>query len=422
MPDNERRVYSYDPNSKGGFSEVDDAPILQKELVKEELPKVERTPDTVKTEVVDVKKEVPLEKTEIKDELKIPEPPVLKKEEDKLENKGNQTDDGLVETDIDDDIEVPVTDNFFIAAANAMKERGELPEDFTLDESVDDETAAEAIYNAFYETQKKDVYSELFQEFQLEMQKNGYTQEHLEYSKLLASGVNPAEIAKVVDYKLLAEKDVSSLKEDEKQSYVKTMLEDQGFKPNYIKKVLEASEIDDDLDTLVSDAASYFNEKKAEKLEEQRQYAKQIEQHKQQLAQYQQSVISHIFTQKEIGGETLTEEELDDFYSALYERKIPVQHQGQIYNLTAYEQFDSALQNNFELKMYLFKKYYFRDSDLQKIQTKAEKTAEERMNLKWGKKLKNRTVVDDKKETPIMKVPDGTKSYIYENGQMKAIN
>ena len=283
---------------------------------------------------------------------------------------------------------LPQTDDFFVVAAARLKSQGVLPEDFELEENMDEDQADQAIYNAYIENLKPQANKELLDEFQREMQKKGWTQETLEYASLLQNGVRPEEISQIQDYKTLASVDVGKMSEDDKIAYARQMYEDRGWKEKEIKRAIDSADVDGELDSLASEAETYFKKRESQVSNEKKQLAEQNLRQKEQLMQYQQSVLAHIFNNKELGGEVFSDEQLDEFEDALYNKTIPVQLGNQVYQVSPYEQFEAMLNQDFSMKLWAFKKWMFREQEAEQYKAQAQKEAEEARVMKWGKRTK----------------------------------
>jgi transposase-like protein len=326
-------------------------------------------------------------------------------------------------------VEIPKTDNFYSAAVARMTLSGELPKDFQLPEDLSDDEADVTIFNAYKENLKPTARQELFTEFQNEIKKKGWSQSTLEYASMLENGVSESELRQITDYRTLASIDITKMDEDDKSDYVHRMYQDRNWKESEIKRAINSAIDEGELDTLSTEATDYFKNRKEEYDREKKLIAEQNMRQKEQVAQYQQSIVSEIFNNKELAGEKFTEDQLDDFEDALYEKKIPVQYNGQVYQVSEFDQFDAALKDNFALKLWLFKKYKFRDSDIEQIKAEAKREAEESTIVKWGKKTRKIEQEQQKEDligattnTPKVKASQtGGSTYIFEGGSLKEV-
>lgn len=443
----ERRVFTFEPG--GGFTQVDEAPIAS--LDKESPKVISNQPDPIEK----IDSSVPIN-TDSPENPSTPPEPLIKEDIPKLidripiippKEQEEPVEDGvnldkpntpeledktkISTTDDDKPLEVPETDDFFKAAALRLKKSGALPENFELPENLNEDDADQLIYDAYIENLKPSANQELLGEFQTEMQKRGWTEQTLVYASLLENGVNPNEISQIQDYRTLSSVDITKLGEDDKPEYIRQMYIDRGWNEKEIKRAIDAAEIDDEIDNLATEASTYFGQRSKQYEAEQKKIAQQNQQQKEQIAQYKQAVISEIFNKKNLAGERFTEDQLDIFQDALYERTIPVQHEGQIYNLTPYEQFDSALNQDFALRLWAFKKWMFREQEVEQYKAEALREAEEGRIVKWGKrtnKIKGAPEFEPEepsgliKDTPILSASrTGGNSYVFENGELKPI-
>jgi hypothetical protein len=451
MSKEERRVFQFEPGQ--GFTQVEDKAPVEDTQPKplEDLPKPEKEgetevkendqaiPDAIENTTDNNTGEGPEEEDiqEVNDETpdtNTPDTDISDDGEIDDPTQGDDEEPGGEEIDgeQDGDTEVPQTDDFFVAAATRLKTSGYLPEDFELDENLSEDEADLKIYEAYVEKLKPEANKELLSEFQKEMQKKGWTEQTLEYASMLQNGVRPEDVAVIQDYRTLSSVDKSKMSDEDKEAYIRQMYKDRGWKDKEIKRSLDALVSDEDINSEVEEASSYFAERDKEHTARQKQIAEQNALQQQKVQQYQQAVISHVFNNKEIGGERLTEDQLDVLEEALYTRNIPVQHDGQVYQVSPYEQFQAALNNDFGLKMWAFKKWLFREQEAEQYMQQAQRAAEESQVVKWGKRTKKVKSKEPKEQTNQTGNPDTTtpktyksqtngETYIMEGGQFKRV-
>lgn len=450
----ERRVFAYDPTG-GGFSPMTEEVVAPTEEqnetvevdVQNEQPDIQDQTTNDVTDTVDEQESSEEAQTEEEQE-----PEVQDDSEGSTEDQHSQSqesdeeseDEGQSEaenhevTDEDDDeTEEEIYDDFYTAAAAQMIESGDLPEDFSIETLSDVDNPGDVIYNTYRESLRKDVHTELLQEFQSELQNRGWTERTLEYAAMLENGVQPTEIRAINDYSNYANIDTSKLSDDDKFEYVRSMYSDRGWKDKEIKRTMESIEIDGDIDSSVNEALTYFKSRRDEKALEQQQIAEQNRAQKAALARYQQQVLNHIFTKKDLGGEKFTDDELDAFENAIYDKTVPVQHNGQVYQVSEFDQFQSSLENDLALKLWAFKKWKFRDQEVERIKAQALAEAEDNQMIRWGKrkkKVSKKTTSqppqqqEKQTETKTVVKPaknkvtnDSGSTYIWDGGEIKAV-
>lgn len=459
-----RKVYSYEPGKDFTVIEDDvrnnsdnvpviDGGIRNNNIIRKPTTKVEEEPNVIEeTNDTPVTEDPKSEGDNLEEANKIDEPVVdspieepktTVNEDDPVVNdpptseEEGEGQDGEGDPIVKEDQSTPlITDNFFIAAAQNYKAKGILPENFELEENLSDDEAADRIEDAYFQHMEKRVNNELLTEFQSEMNKRGYNNDTLEFAFMLQNGVGRDEVETIISYDQLAETDIGQLSDEDKEDYVTDMYIDRGWKDKEIRRAISSSQADGDFDNLLNEASQYFNNRDKEYRAEKNQEAKLKAQQHENLIQQRQALIANVFNTKKLGDENFTEEELDDFEEALYTRSIPVQHQGQVYNLTPFEQFDAAIKNDFGMRLWAFKKWYFRESDKFKMQADAQRKADNNKVARWGKGTKtvtNQTKSDTKvieKNEPIptsinkggaRASQTGGGNYVFDNGQFVQI-
>lgn len=390
----DKKVYSFDP-AKGFFDPID-------------------TPIEEKTEAKGITEP---EKISEKD---TPEPPrtdlspnieTLPQDADETVEEG-----GVIETpeqhEQPEEREAVSSDNFYIAALETLKKNGDLPEDFNMESFENEEDLSNNIFEAYKNTLKDDVYHTLSIEFQREMLKNGYTRETLELANLLNHGVPLDQMQDFVDYKTLSSVDVEAMAPEDLREFVGTMYEDKGFGEKEIEKILSASELDGEIKDLGKNATAYFKEREKAEIEKAREVAKHNEKLRLDQQRYTQNVLNTVFQSGEIGGEKLTDQQLDMLDTSLNDRTVQVNWGGKIYNLTPFEEFMSKVQNDFSFQLYMFKKSLFDKQEKQAAVAEGKKLAEKDFAKTWVKKS---TSFSSKDTAPIK----GT--HVYEGGEIKTL-
>lgn len=318
------------------------------------------------------------------------------------------------------------TDNFFLAAAERMKKSGYLPEDFQLDPGLSEDEADTKIYTSYLETLKPQVHQELLAEFQQEIAKLGYDQNTLAYANMLRNGVPEENIRGIQNYANLAEYDLTSASREDKLDYIRRMYIDRGWNKKEIERALASAEVDDEVDNLSTETKEYFDSKKKETLKITQQEAERHRQQQEKILQYNQAVISEVFNKGEIGGEKMTDDDLDIFEEAIYTRSIPVQVDGKVTQITPFDQFRHAMSNDIALQLWAFKKLLFREKEIERLKTVIQKEAEENKVIKWGKrttKIETPSPTNKTTETktkPVSPSKSGN-TFIFEGGEFKQV-
>ena len=311
-----------------------------------------------------------------------------------------------------------VTDDFYKASSLSLKEIGDLPEDFELEDGLSGEQASEKIFNAFYDNYKKSAQELYFQEFQENMKKKGWTERTLEYAYMLENGVSDEIVSDIVDFSNLSRLDTKSLEHEDKVDYITMMYKDRNFSEKEIKRNLNDAEVEGDIDSIVEEAKSYFSSRASEEQKKALQLAQERERQVEAAARYNQAVVSSIFTTKKIGNEDLSDDQLDTLQKALYERNIPLQGENGIVNVSAFDRFKMQFDNDLAVQIYVFNQLLSKSNE--------KEVQKERPKIKWGKSSHEIKTKTEPEPTPIQQIVKksggSTKSYLVEDGKIIPID
>ena len=266
--------------------------------------------------------------------------------------------------------EINVT--FFLA--NALKEKGIIPES-ELREDITDE---EVLY--LYEQAHADrIRTEEENKIALALEARGITEENLQYAMAIQNGYSPEFLLEQNRYRAFA-----NLSNEEE---VDRNLQETVIREFHRSRGLMEDEIDDrmsDLDlndekfqTDFSRATEFFGNKYKEFEAQNRELALQRERQMLEVQKRNRDLLASIETTGQIAGEKMNQAQLEDFRKGLYIQDEVVEVNGQPYRVSKFDKFINDFQNDFEMQLLAFKLLTFRDMDRKIISQEAVSKAED---------------------------------------------
>lgn len=268
----------------------------------------------------------------------------------------------------EDDINV----TFFLA--NALKEKGIIPET-ELREDITDE---EVLY--LYEQAHADrIRIEEENKIALALEARGITEENLQYAMAIQNGYSPEFLLEQNRYRAFA-----NLSNEEE---VDRNLQETVIREFHRSRGLMEDEIDDrmsDLDlndekfqTDFSRATEFFGNKYKEFEAQNRELALHRERQMLEVQKRNRDLLASVETTGQIAGEKMNQAQLEDFRKGLYIQDEVVEVNGQPYRVSKFDKFINDFQNDFEMQLLAFKLLTFRDMDKKIISQEAVSKAED---------------------------------------------
>lgn len=301
--------------------------------------------------------------------------PVDQKEvqEEEEEQETEEGTEGIEEGEEESEDEEDIDLNIYEFMAKQLKVDGELPEDF----EITDKTTPNEIYEAYVNSIKKDAEEEIRNNVFQELRENGINEGDLQYARLLRQGVDPIMLHEASRYEHLSNIDIEKADESEKKSIVEKMYKEKNLSDKAIKKLIDAAELDDDLDPMAEEAKVFFKSKRDIIVEQQEKSASIAKAQQEEIDNRNQQIISGVLKKSQVLGEDISD--VKDFKRSLYDRDQSVEINGQQMVATEYQLFDLAYKNDPEVKLWAFKKWKYRDTDQQDTETKAQAKAEKEL-------------------------------------------
>lgn len=277
--------------------------------------------------------------------------------------------------------------NVYRSLGNFLKKDGLFPEEIEIPEDAD----ANFIKNNLKTTLESSLRDEVYTNVMQELSQQGINEHHLNMAMLLASGEDPNAISEVGRIQKYAELKLDDLAENEDyedslKTVIRSMYLDKGLNEKEAERMIKAAEIDDELEKVFEDEAVPYHKKRYEAIvqDTRRRQQEQIEFQKQQR-KMAEDTVNNILTQKTVKGEKFDDETAKQLHSAIWVPNQVVEDQnGQRYQLTELQKFLHEFETDLELKIYMFKKWKFNESnkvDTKKIREDIEKEFEEGLTV-----------------------------------------
>lgn len=268
----------------------------------------------------------------------------------------------------EDDINV----TFFLA--NALKEKGILPES-ELREDITDE---EVLY--LYEQAHADrIRIEEENKIALALEARGITEENLQYAMAIQNGYSPEFLLEQNRYRAFANlANEEEVDRNVQETVIREFHRSRGLMEDEIDDRMSDLDLNDDkFQTDFSRATEFFGAKYKEFENQNREFALQRERQMLEVQKRNRDLLASVETTGQIAGERMTPTQLEDFRKGLYIQDEVVEVNGQPYRVSKFDKFINEFQNNFEVQLLAFKLLTFRDMDKKIISQEAVSKAED---------------------------------------------
>lgn len=268
----------------------------------------------------------------------------------------------------EDDINV----TFFLA--NALKEKGILPET-ELREDITDE---EVLY--LYEQAHADrIRIEEENKIALALEARGITEENLQYAMAIQNGYSPEFLLEQNRYRAFANlANEEEVDRNIQETVIREFHRSRGLMEDEIEDRMSDLDLNDDkFQTDFSRATEFFGAKYKEFENQNREFALQRERQMLEVQKRNRDLLASVETTGQIAGEKMTPTQLEDFRKGLYIQDEVVEVNGQPYRVSKFDKFINEFQNNFEMQLLAFKLLTFRDMDRKIISQEAVSKAED---------------------------------------------
>lgn len=268
----------------------------------------------------------------------------------------------------EDDINV----TFFLA--NALKEKGILPES-ELREDITDE---EVLY-LYEQAHAERIRLEEENKIALALEARGITEENLQYAMAIQNGYSPEFLLEQNRYRAFANlANEEEVDRNIQETVIREFHRSRGLMEDEIEDRMSDLDLNDDkFHTDFSRATEFFGAKYKEFENQNREFALQRERQMLEVQKRNRDLLASVETTGQIAGERMTSTQLEDFRKGLYIQDEVVEVNGQPYRVSKFDKFINEFQNDFEMQLLAFKLLTFRDMDRKIISQEAVSKAED---------------------------------------------
>ena len=287
-------------------------------------------------------------------------------------SESDNTDIETQEENVETEDEINVT--FFLA--NALKEKGILPE-----EAITEDITDEDVLHLYERAHADRIRMEEENKIALALEARGITEENLQYAMAIQNGYSPDFLLEQNRYRAFA--NLAQQEEVERnlqETVIKEFHRSRGLMEDEIEDRMSDLDLNDDkFETDFKRATEFFGAKYHEF--EQQNQALSLQRERMMLEEQRKNrdLLSNIENTGQLAGEKMTPSQLDEFKRGLYLQEEVVEVNGQPYRVSKFDKFINEIQNNFEMQLLAFKLLTFRDMDKQIISQEAASKAEDNL-------------------------------------------
>jgi hypothetical protein len=300
------------------------------------------------------------------------------------DSKGNEEDsngvdfvDNQNEPLLEKDVEIPEENNedvpsldnpVFFIAKQAIAD-GLLPDDVDIPEDV----GIDFLYEKYKEAIVPIAQQRALEEAERKLQSAGIKDEHISLLQAIENDTPIDEIYEITKYKKYASAEIDD--EDEKLKIISTWYDKRGLSEKEKKRNLDAITLDDEIDSEFEEARKFFGQVVENFEENQIQILNMKQQQEQEIQRRNSEILHRLTSNYQIGEEKLSKSDAEYVASAIYS-KNPIQIGNEVYNLSPYEQFYYALNNDFEFSLRVFKEFLLSDKKTERIKSQVRDEVE----------------------------------------------
>lgn len=268
----------------------------------------------------------------------------------------------------EDDINV----TFFLA--NALKEKGILPETELREDITDEE-----VLHLYEQAHAERIRLEEENKIALALEARGITEENLQYAMAIQNGYSPEFLLEQNRYRAFANlANEEEVDRNIQETVIREFHRSRGLMEDEIEDRMSDLDLNDDkFQTDFSRATEFFGAKYKEFENQNREFALQRERQMLEVQKRNRDLLASVETTGQIAGEKMTPTQLEDFRKGLYIQDEVVEVNGQPYRVSKFDKFINEFQNNFEMQLLAFKLLTFRDMDRKIISQEAVSKAED---------------------------------------------
>lgn len=287
----------------------------------------------------------------------------------------SESDDTYTETQ-EENVETEDEINVAFFLANALKEKGILPE-----EAITEDITDEDVLHLYERAHADRIRMEEENKIALALEARGITEENLQYAMAIQNGYSPDFLLEQNRYRAFANlAQQEEVDRNLQETVIKEFHRSRGLMEDEIEDRMSDLDLNDDkFETDFKRATEFFGAKYHEF--EQQNQALSLQRERMMLEEQRRNrdLLSNIENTGQLAGEKMTPSQLDEFKRGLYLQEEVVEVNGQPYRVSKFDKFINEIQNNFEMQLLAFKLLTFRDMDKQIISQEAASKAEDNL-------------------------------------------
>lgn len=361
-PKSNRFVVDLSNQSDGDpFSAVKVTPPVEDDPVSVEPPVEGDPPVAVDPPANDYPKPDPEGGTGESDEEDNDEPP---EEGDPIEknNEGPSADDDSDDEDV----------NPYFYLGNQLRSDGFLDEDFEVGEDV----SGGDVYNAYRDKLHKELEPQVRQAVYSKLAEEGVNERDILIGRAARMGVDMRLLNQVGLHEKYSSLDDEAPEQDKKDAVLQMYLA-RNFSATEAENQLDIYEKSDKFDELYNQAKSFHTQQLETFVENQKQQTALAQQQYEEQQQQTEQMVRSTLSGRKLYGEEFTVEQAKELENAIFNRNVIMDVQGQKVPVTELQAFLTEFETNPELKLYMFKKYKYREVDTEQIKKQVEKAVED---------------------------------------------
>lgn len=317
-------------------------------------------------------------------------------------DSSEEEDQNQQETEEDEDI------NPYEFLGKQLQSDGFIDSDFEIKKGIQ----GRELYEAYSNKLKKEIEPQVTESVYRELAEQGVNEQDLIMAKLIRQGVDVTVLQNSVAlYERLASYNKDA-EESDKEIAIKHMYSTRGYGEEEADILISRAKEQDKLDDLYATSAKFFESKYKEFVTSQFEVAEAQKKQYRELVAKQDAHIKSKLSSGELYGDKIDKQIAKEIESAIYQNNEIVEVDGKKYNTSKFQKFMIDFNNDPELRVWAYKKYAYRDKELDAIKKETEKKLEEDFLGAYKK-----TVLKTTKNNTAKLVKDKLKEDAKKNGK-----
>ena len=258
--------------------------------------------------------------------------------------------------------------------AEQMKTDGYLLPDVEVPENA----TGDQVYNLYVEANKAKLQEQVATATRTEvlttLEKMGVNESDIQYAMAIRGGADPSELGQYVQYEKYATIDPDDAESDQMLDVISRGMRDRGYSDERVKRITESLEISGE-DSIREEFKEYQKEFKSKHdsfIQQKAQVAAQKAQQEAEDLKANTDYLEGVFREKSIREEPLSDTQLEDIRSSIFEKNAVVEVEGKKYTTSEWNKFLIEDLKDFKTQMYLFKILKYRGEELEGVKRKAK--------------------------------------------------